>query len=282
MMFLGALALAALAVWAAGAPAAPRQCELIGEVCLEPRETRMIEGWPVGMDCWRRQKSYRCLEGVYEPGASCEVLRGRGCRRQPLESPCQGVECVWTYDCPRSVETVLDCRARSVELPSLGAFPTDGGANADFYRAASQASAMGAAASGLCGDGPCDDFSAEADFIFKGEPLSCTKSFLNAGNCCSGYETGWLNGLIGDHCSQGERDLASAYRNGRAVSVGSRCRGFSLFGSCTGGRVYTSCVFPIAHRSHYSAGRPGPARFWIWQRQPSKVRRLHLGAVAEP
>ena len=243
MVFGRALALAALAVLPAEAPAAPRQCELVGEVCLERRETRMIEGWPVNVDCWRRQRSYRCLEDVYEPEASCEILRDRGCRRRPLESPCRGDECVWIYDCPRSVETVLDCRTRSVELPVLGTFSTDGGANADFHRVASQASAIGGAASDLCGDGPCEDISAEADFIFKGKALSCTKSFINAGNCCSGHETGWLNRLIGAQCSQGERDLGSAYRNGRAVSVGSRCRGFSLFGSCTGGRVYTSCVF---------------------------------------
>ena len=130
-----------------------------------------------------------------------------------------------------------------MELPALGAVPTDGGASRDFPRVASQASAVGAAASDLCAGASCEDISVEEDFIFRGKALSCTKRFVNAGNCCSGSETGWLNSLLGGECSQGERDLGSAYRNGRAVRVGSRCRGFSLFGSCTGGRAYTSCVF---------------------------------------
>ncbi len=280
MVVTAALVLGALALWAAEAPAAPRRCQLVGEVCLEPRERRLIDGQPITLDCWRRRRSYRCLEDVYQPEANCGILQRRGCRRRPPEQPCEEAECVWNYDCPRSVETVLDCRTRSMELPALGAVPTDGGASTDFHRVASQASAVGGAASELCDGGPCEDLSSGDDFIFRGRALSCTKSFINAGNCCSGTETGWLNRLVGDTCSQGERDLGSAYRNGRAVAVGSRCRGFSIFGSCTGGRVYTSCVFPsriarIIQRGGRgqlglgfgSAGRPHCGGFTLGQLQ---------------
>lgn len=59
---LAAQAVAALMFGLMASPTLAQECRKLQEVCVEPKETRLISGVPITRDCWRYESTYECLK----------------------------------------------------------------------------------------------------------------------------------------------------------------------------------------------------------------------------
>lgn len=62
---------------------ANEQCKLAGETCIEPAETRNINGLNVYKDCWKWNRDYTCVVAQYEN--KCQVLEDKQHMRSSAE-----------------------------------------------------------------------------------------------------------------------------------------------------------------------------------------------------
>jgi conjugal transfer mating pair stabilization protein TraN len=83
------------------------------------------------------------------------------------------------------------------------------------------------------------DFDVNANVIFGGEDLRCSKAILGYSNCCK--LDGWGQDIGLDQCSSDEQRLALARKAGLCHSIGSYCSASNIFG-CTS-RKETHCCF---------------------------------------
>lgn len=230
-------------------------CIKTGEICLQPAETRIIDGLAVYRDCWLYQDSYDCLGS--DTTNTCQPLQEAGCSQ--LDSRCVATDpsgaCAsfeQTYRCmtaPGTTTQVTSC-GNTMTCIDGSCFSAAAAPNQDFALAATHLNVLQAAGQDL----DATDFQ-----IFKGKPLGCSKKFLSFSDCCG--DSGWGLNLNLDQCNEEELQLIEAARNGRCHLVGSYCSNDTIFG-CTRTRLSWCCFNSKLARIVNEQGRPQLAKGW--------------------
>ena len=212
-------------------------CAQPTRICLEPAETRLIDGIEVYRDCWRYEKNYECAAPSTTEEDYCAELRNRGCTQ--IGSRCTGTlanglceSYEQTYQCetsPGTSQEILDCSGQTMCMDG-GCFDTSYEPSQDFGVAAANIGAISDAAA---------DFDVDANLIFRGDDLRCSKAILGFSNCCK--LDGWGQDIGLDQCSSNEQRLALARQASLCHYVGSYCSNKNIFG-CTS-RKETHCCF---------------------------------------
>lgn len=230
-------------------------CTLLSEVCVEPAETRLIDGVPVTRDCWRWEKSYQCasLGGVVD---DCDV---------PPECTLDQSVCLSTDDdtgeC-RTWEHTYTCKASGPPGGAVGyceedVYCIDGDCetltrpqNDEFHQAVSALNMLGELE---------DDADPDSLTIFPGENAKCDKVVAGLQNCCS--NDGFLT-TIGLSCSADDKALADRQAAGLCHYVGTHCSQKTLFGICLKKRKTFCCFNNKLARIIHQQGRPQVD--WDW------------------
>lgn len=154
-------------------------CTLASHTCVEPAETRIINGLPVYKDCWSWQDDYACLGQMQN---DCAALQARGCTLGTSTCITTGFngQCSLTekvYQCQSSAGTtssVMDCGTQQY---CVGGNCFDAGhtPDPDFAQTAAMMEAMRQAGNYM---------DAASLLIFGGQGSSCTKSLFGLVNCC--------------------------------------------------------------------------------------------------
>jgi len=154
-------------------------CTLASHTCVDPAETRIINGLPVYKDCWSWQDNYACIGQMQN---DCAALQARGCTLGTSTCITTGFngQCSLTekaYQCQSSAGTtssVMDCGTQQY---CVGGNCFDAGhtPDPDFAQTAAMMEAMRQAGNYM------DTASLR---IFGGQGSSCTKSLFGLINCC--------------------------------------------------------------------------------------------------
>ncbi|MDH5179522.1 MAG: conjugal transfer protein TraN [Gammaproteobacteria bacterium] len=205
--------------------------------CLEPAETRTIDGIDVYRDCWRYEKQFECAAPSTVEEDYCAVLRNQGCTQ--IGSQCTGTlpnglceSFEQTYQCetaPGVTQNIVNCSGQTLCLDG-GCFDTSYAPSTDFGIAAGNLGAISEAGA---------DFDPNGNIIFSGEDLRCSKAILGFSNCCK--LDGWGQDLSLDQCTADEQRLALARQAGLCHYVGSYCSNSTFFGCVS--RTETHCCF---------------------------------------
>jgi len=212
-------------------------CAQPTRICTQPGETREIDGIDVYRDCWAYESTYECAAPSTTEEDYCQELRDQGCTQ--IGSRCTGTmpnglceSYEQVYQCETSPGTsteVMDCGGQTMCMDG-GCFDTSYEPSNDFGQAAASIGAVSEAG---------EDFDVNADEIFKGEDLRCSKAILGFSNCCK--IDGWGQDIGLDQCSSDEQRLALSRKGGLCHYIGSYCSNRNLFG-CTS-RKETYCCF---------------------------------------
>ena len=153
-------------------------CTLAEHKCVEPAETRNINGKDIYKDCWAWEDTYTCLGNRMN---TCDDLEAKGCKRQNADTcveripngTCQVWDVAYTCKTPGGTTTTEDCSNKGFCLNGHcfdSSHPPDG----DFARAVVAMEAAREAGTYLS-----DDFQ-----IFKGNDERCSIKFSGLKNCC--------------------------------------------------------------------------------------------------
>ena len=202
------------------------------DACLEPNQTKVIEGIPVTRRCWGRAETYRCPDGVF---STCGSLLDKGCSNTSSvctamnNNVCEHVS--KTFQCTEKTcfpdkevcASQVGCADGSCDLTQTD---VSDDANEGFSR-------LGALA-GVAEDASFHQTQTGQPTIFKGEPQECEKYLLGTRDCCT--DNGFLDGLI--HCPAEMQPLQQAKNEKRVVELGHYKH--HVFGTTR----YVYCVFP--------------------------------------
>lgn len=238
-------------------------CVQQSQTCVEPAETRVIDGIPVTRDCWRYDLAYQCATGETREEPYCQELRDHGCSQ--IDSTCVTIlpdggcyEYRQTYRCPQGNEvsqTVMDCGGQTFCLDG-NCFDTGYTPNTDFALAASHLSSLESAV---------QDFDTTNMVVFKGQDLRCDKTVLGFSNCCK--DSGWGIDLSLAQCSEQEKVLGQQRQAGQCHFIGDYCSHGSLFGCLA--RKNTYCCFNSKlARIIQEQGRPQLGLGWGSHKNP--------------
>lgn len=193
-------------------------CERVARDCIEPGETRKIDGRDMYRECWRYKDAYRCkgyaknncAELDAEPfceiiDTTCKEKVGDWCVAQQRDYKCQKEKTIIRkekrYRAPTFQKKNIEERKRvkcgnEIECLDGKCFDMSYKANDEIGQAASSLAAL-KNMQGTQGIG-----------IFKGEIESCTKKKPgNRLNCCSKM-TGWAKDFFNKKCTEREVKLA--------------------------------------------------------------------------
>ena len=156
-------------------------CTLASHTCVEPAETRNINGLDVYQDCWSWQDDYACIGQMQ---SDCAALQARGCTlgtstciTTASDGQCSLTEKV--YQCQSSSGTtssVMDCGTQQY---CVGGNCFDAGhtPDPDFAKTAAMMEATREAGNYM------DPATMR---LFGGENSSCKKKLFGLVNCCKG------------------------------------------------------------------------------------------------
>ncbi len=208
----------------------PGECSQVEKVCIDGADTRIVNGIPTYLDCWKYQLNHVCdlpngcqslpqdCEAQTE-SANCNLELNGVCVEQNIPHICTTKQCSETSLLCGEVSFCLDGDCFE-EMPT-----TDD----SFDESLSALAALGEAAEGI-GDPP---------MIFTGQAMKCTDKAFGFADCCK--DGGWGTGIGLDECNEEEKALGQAKEQGVTISLGSYCAS-SFLGSCTRNKK-TYCVF---------------------------------------
>jgi conjugal transfer mating pair stabilization protein TraN len=195
------------------------ECTQFQEVCVEPRQTKMVNGVVVWQECWKWERKYNCYSSDYINDCQSEVARN--CKDNNknvcLEYTAAGRCALWQKEFSCKVKdgvetTVQDCGMRSFcNIDANGnqqCWDTSYENDQDFLKAVVGMEA--ARQSGRYIDGSFK--------IFTGKASNCSKGLVGLKNCCE--ESGGArtnNTVMGE---LGTSVLKGA--GGEVVNVGSK------------------------------------------------------------
>lgn len=185
--------------------------QLVSSQCLESG-VKIINGFSIARPCWNTQKKYEYQELITAPSAECENLKAQGCiysnsvclNKSPLGG-CLNEQQNFTCFGLKAESSVSLCGSQLICEDgncSKEIGQTQDTNPEDFKRAA----ASTAVANELIKTIKPDSIE-----IFRGERHACKIGSLS--NCCT--DSGLLNKLNLDGCTQEEKDLAVAIVQGR-------------------------------------------------------------------
>lgn len=104
------------------------QCVAVGEVCIEPAGTRMINGIAVTRDCWAKRTTYECLKPTSNTTNGCDPLQSLGCA--PMQDAvCTDGLCTQRFTCSQDIPPELaqsaDIQIESTQTISDGKLSED-------------------------------------------------------------------------------------------------------------------------------------------------------------
>jgi len=208
-------------------------CSYEDAIVTEGAQTRVIGGYPVTRDWWRRKTIYRCH---YPCKDNCGPLRARGCWQ--TKSACKqkvGDVCVvWEqiYQCPSGQIGGRSWRSSSKDSP----FCLSGDCtsklyapNTDFANVMAQLSVLKEAQEGVKGQLP----------VFRGEDKRCIRDCLGFRDCC-GNGKGWGVSVKMASCGAEEKKLAKLREKGRCIQIGTYCAK-KVLGQCISKKTTFCC-----------------------------------------
>ena len=200
------------------------ECQQVQSQCVEGKETRMINGIAVTLDCWKEQTTYQCafpntcttLADCSIQSTSCDTQLGGVCIKDKQQRLCDKQQCR---------DTGLICGADSFAL-SGDYYDPAATRSTDFNHAAAGLAAVSDAAGDVKDKANINENSA---IIFKGNIMECSDKALGISNCCQ--DSGWGNGIGLTSCTEEEKALGTAKEDKLTVSLGQYCAE-SVLGVC--------------------------------------------------
>ena len=200
------------------------ECQQVQSQCIEGKETRMINGIAVTLDCWKEQTTYQCafpntcttLADCSIQSTSCDTQLGGVCIKDKQQRLCDKQQCR---------DTGLICGADSFAL-SGDYYDPAATRSTDFNHAAAGLAAVSDAAGDVKDKANINENSA---IIFKGNIMECSDKALGISNCCQ--DSGWGNGIGLTSCTEEEKALGTAKEDKLTVSLGQYCAE-SVLGVC--------------------------------------------------
>ena len=192
------------------------ECQQVQSQCIEGKETRMINGISVTLDCWKEQTTYQCafpntcdaIADCSIQSTSCDTQLGGVCIKDKQQRLCDKQQCR---------DTGLICGADSFAL-SGDYYDPAATRSTDFNHAAAGLAAVSDAAGDVKDKANINENSA---IIFKGNIMECSDKALGISNCCQ--DSGWGNGIGLTSCTEEEKALGTAKEDKLTVSLGQYC-----------------------------------------------------------
>ena len=202
------------------------------DACLNPNQTKLIDGAPITRRCWGQAQTYRCPGGIT---STCGPLLDEGCSNTASvctatnNNVCEHVS--KTFQCTEKTcfpdkevcASPVGCADGSCDLTKD---ETSNDANEGFSR-------LGALA-GVAEDAALHQTQTGESTIFKGDVLTCITHPLGSRNCCT--DSGFLDGLM--HCPPEMQQLQRAKVEKRFIPLG------DYWDDLYGSKRYVYCVFP--------------------------------------
>lgn len=223
-----------------------KYCEITSEECVEPSETRNINGKDVFKECWRYNRKYQCRTDTKVN--ECKALVEKGCKEitrdciHNEENRCEHY--VVEYECENKKTDKIDCIASQFCAGGI-CDEQERNVNTNFGLAASYLSVLNQvnkdSSECTCNsetDPNCSARNVQDDKckLFNGESKVCRK-YTSQLNCCS--DKGLLRSLAG--CNEEEKELASKqfagachyvdYKNGKGLKAYQKRKAFCCFNS---------------------------------------------------
>ena len=153
-------------------------CTLAEHQCVEPGETRTINGLAVTKDCWAWEDTYTCLGNRLN---TCEDLEAKGCTKQSSDTcldrlpngTCQVWDVAYLCKTPGATHTREDCSNKGFCLEGK-CFDSGSPPDTDFAKAITMMEAAREAGTYMT-----DDLQ-----IFKGADERCSIKLSGLKNCC--------------------------------------------------------------------------------------------------
>ncbi|SON53437.1 type-F conjugative transfer system mating-pair stabilization protein TraN [Vibrio tapetis] len=194
-----------------------KACKPISETCIEGEETRIVNGIPTTLPCWKYQINHECnTTDTCKPLPNdctttekrCSLKQNGVCVEEEVQKSCPEKTCH---------TTALECGEQSFcldgdcyqETPKL---------NVNFDKSVAALAGLAEAVKDV-GSPPK---------IFTGKPMQCEKKIAGFNDCCS--DSGWGQGL-GAKCSEQEKALGKAKGKGLTLYVGEFCAK-KILGAC--------------------------------------------------
>ena len=200
-------------------------CVVSNQVCVAPKETKIINGIEVTRDCWRMETKYSC--GAKDNDINeCQTYEAKNCLQvsaQCMES-IDGICSKYNkgYQCPLnkcSGKIAVSCGDGIKLSETIDAYTKPANKeDSNFADSATKLSVIAEAAKDAQNNP--GTFNEATAFIFKGRMLECRKTILNFKNCCK--DSGWGVDLNLAECSEGEKDLGLKKENQQAIFVSER------------------------------------------------------------
>ena len=200
------------------------ECQQVQSQCIEGKETRMINGISVTLDCWKEQTTYQCafpntcgaISDCRIESTHCDTQLGGVCIKNKQQRVCETSTCR---------DTGLICGADSFAL-SGDYYDPAATRSTDFNQAAAGLAAVSDAAGDVKDKANINEDSA---IIFKGNIMECSDKALGISNCCQ--DSGWGNSIGLTSCNEEEKALGIAKEDKLTVSLGQYCAE-SVLGVC--------------------------------------------------
>ena len=239
-------------------------CSQIGaKVCVEGRETRTINGLAVTKDCWKWEKTYKCVGTIktdctnIEKRAGCRLTATNVISRDDAGNPTfteKVFTCTSTVD--RYAPDKKVCQNGKANIWGND-YTITRGKNGDFAKAVTWGNLLQRASK---------DKDVNGVSIFTGQNKTCSKAIGGLSNCCR--NDGFLvdQDLVG--CSAEETELAKQQAKGRAKYIGTFCSK-KVFKVCIK-KKKSFCVFKSKlARILHEQGRPQIGLSWGGAKSPT-------------
>lgn len=195
-----------------------KDCKKADQVCIEGAETRMINGIPTYLDCWKYQVNHLCEladscaslpKDCKEQSRSCSLKQNGVCVEEEIEKSCPEKSCRATQ---------MQCGEQSFCLDG-DCYTEEPKLNGNFDKSVAALAGLSEAVKDI-GDPPQ---------IFTGKPMKCDKKLAGFNDCCK--DSGWGQD-VGAKCSEAEEALGKAKEKGLTLYVGEYCAS-KVLGVCT-------------------------------------------------
>ncbi|MEZ8153670.1 type-F conjugative transfer system mating-pair stabilization protein TraN [Vibrio splendidus] len=203
-------------------------CKITRQQCIEGRATRIINGIPTTLDCWKYRVEHQCTRpNTYNvlpadcttTSTHCSLQQNGVCIEEKVNKSCPQRRCSATQ---------LICGEESFCLDG-DCFEAMATTSNRFNESTSALAALAEAADGM-GNPPK---------IFTGKGMKCTDAAFGFADCCK--DGGWGTSIGIAQCNDEEKALGQAKEQGITIALGRYCAE-KVLGACIREKK-TYCVF---------------------------------------
>jgi type-F conjugative transfer system mating-pair stabilization protein TraN len=220
-------------------------CEYASKHCTQGPETRIIEKKAFTEDCWQEQRIYSC-QGVKTD--TCTSLREKGCTQ--ISSWClfeKHDECVeWEH----TFECLIQQGLQQTRISGKPPFCLDGNCTSQTWTP--NQDMVDSLAKLAMFKEIQKDMDPNAQTVFKGKTLKCSRAIVNFKDCCVRNGWGMQMGLAG--CNSQEKELAKQRKLKKCIRVGTYCDK-KVLGKCVRKKTSYCCFASKLARIIHEQGR---------------------------